>query len=108
MSNSPVVEYIGFESKQDGREYNFQVRYAAGEVRDFILTIPNEAFTSHRVRYQDAPSLCSLRLHRELIANGNLPSKTNFQITDMELEDYRSAHNTPPKKPYAPAAEDDS
>ena len=107
MSNSPAVEYMGFESKENGREYNFQVRYGAGEVCDFTLTIPNEAFTSHRVRYQDAPSLCSLKLHRELMANGNQPSKTNFLITDSELDDFRSAHNKSSKNLYASKAEDD-
>ena len=107
MSNSPVVEYMGFESKENGREYNFQVRYGAGEVRDFTLTIPNEAFTSNRVRYQDAPDLCSLKLRRELMANANHPSKANFLITDSELDDYRSGHYKSPRNFYAPKTEDD-
>jgi hypothetical protein len=46
------------------------------------------------VRYQDAPDVCSLKLRRELIANADLPSHTNFPITDSELEDYRAGHTT--------------
>jgi hypothetical protein len=94
MSTSIMMQYVGFESKNRGREYAFQVRYAAEDVRDFTLTITDDAFTSHRVRYQDAPDVCSLKLKRELTANADLPSHTNFPITDVELEDYRAGHAT--------------
>ena len=102
------MQYVGFESKDQGREYSFQVRYAVEGIRDFTLTIPNEAFDSHRVRYQDAPDVCALKLRRELAANANHPSKTNFPITDTELEDYRLAHaSKPSKSPYAPKPQED-
>lgn len=94
MSNSILMQYLGFESKNRCREYAFQVRYAAEDVRDFTLTIADDAFTSHRIRYQDAPDVCSLKLKRELVANADLPSHTNFPITDSELEDYRAGHAT--------------
>jgi hypothetical protein len=86
------MQYLGFESKGQGREYSFQVRYTTEDVRDFTLTILNEAFTSHRVRYQDAPDVCSLKLRRELSANAGLPSNTNFPITDIDLDDYKVSH----------------
>lgn len=94
MTNSIVMQYLGFESKNQGREYAFQVRYAAEDVRDFTLTIADDAFISHRIRYQDAPDVCSLKLKRELTANADLPSRTNFPVTDRELEDYRAGHKT--------------
>jgi len=86
------MQYFGFQTKGEYREYSFQVRYAAEDIRDFTLTILNEAFTSHRVRYQDAPDVCSLKLRRELISNANHPSHTTFAISDTELEDYRADH----------------
>lgn len=102
------MQYLGFESKNSGREYTFRVRYAAEDIRDFTLTILNEAFTSHRVRYQDAPDVCSSKLRRELTTNGNHPSKTNFLITDAELDDYRLGHSSKSaKSPYAPKPEND-
>lgn len=94
MTNSILMQYLGFQSKQYWREYSFQVRYTAGEVRDFTLTILNEAFISHRVRYQDAPDVCSLKLRRELIANANHPSHTNFAISDSDLDDYKAGHTS--------------
>jgi hypothetical protein len=94
MSQSMYMQYTGFESGLKGREYGFQVRFAAEDVRDFTVTISTKAFDSRLVRFQDAPDVCSLRLKRELTANTELPSNTNFQITDSELEDYKTRHNT--------------
>lgn len=93
MTESILMQYLGFKPKGEWREYSFQVRYAAEDIRDFTLTILNEAFTSHRVRYQDAPDVCSLKLRRELIANPNHPSNMNFAISDRELDDYKTGHS---------------
>jgi hypothetical protein len=60
MSNGVVVQYVGFEPKALVREYTFSVR-GSGEEREFHLNIPNEAFISHRARYQDAPGICAVR-----------------------------------------------
>ena len=94
MSEITLVQYVGFESKAMVREYTFQVRHAMDEPREFTLTITNEAFSSRRVRYQDAPDVCSLKLQRELATNGNNPLKAHFRITDAELDDYRSTHTS--------------
>jgi hypothetical protein len=92
MSNGILVEFVGFESKLLGREYMFTVREPATKPREFRLTIANKAFNDHRVRYQDAPDLCSLKLRRELAAHANRPTDTHFDITDLDLEDYRTSH----------------
>jgi hypothetical protein len=89
MSDTILMQYLGFKPKNEWREYSFQVPYAAEDIRDFTLTILNEAFTSHRVRYQDAPDVCSAKLRRELSANPTHPSHTNFAISDSELADYK-------------------
>lgn len=91
MSNNILVQYVGFEAKPLVREYTFSVR-EAGEQREFTLTIANEAFDSHRARYQDAPGICSSKLRRELASHDNRPPKNHFRITDMELQDYQDAH----------------
>lgn len=97
------VQFVGFQSKTLVREYTFTVREPALEPREFTLTIANEAFNSRLVRYQDAPDVCSHKLHRELAASENHPVKTHFRLSDAELEDYRTAHaHKPPKYPHAP------
>lgn len=65
MADSIIVQYLGFEVKDLVREYAFAVLEAATEPLHYTLTIANEAFVSHRVRYQDAPDICSLKLHME-------------------------------------------
>ncbi len=92
MSEEIIVQFVGFEAKAQVREYTFSVREQASEPREFTLTIANEAFDSHRARFQDAPDICSLKLRRELATSANHPPKTHFRITDAELDDYRSAH----------------
>ena len=92
MSHYINIQYVGFEAKALVREYTFSVREATNELREFKLTIANEAFVSHRARYQDAPDICFLKLQRELTAFANHPPKTHFRITDAELDDYRGAH----------------
>ena len=80
------------------------------EPREFTLTIANDAFTG-RVRFQDAPEICSLKLRRELAAEETDPAKTpaklRFQISEAEIEEYRMAHSprlrrVVPKRKTAP------
>jgi hypothetical protein len=105
MSEDVNVQYIGFEAKALVREYSFLVRQTLSGTREFVLTIVNEAFNSRRVRYQDAPEICSLKLHRELTAFANHPPQTHYRISEIELEEYRNSHA--PKAaggPYKPKA----
>jgi hypothetical protein len=92
MSESVIVQYVGFEVKGVVREYSFLVREPPGEPREFTLTIGNEAFDAHRVRYQDAPDICSLKLRRELAASANHPPETHYRISEIDLDEYRGAH----------------
>jgi len=89
MADQILMQYVGFTAGALVREYNFVVRDEAGS-REYTVTIANEAFVSHRVRYQDGPNICSRRLRRELAANPNDLSATQFCITDPELADYKS------------------
>ena len=98
MNNEPIMQFVGFQAKDHVREYTFTVREPSADPREFTLTISNEAFDEHRVRYQDAPDVCSLKLRRELATYGNHPPNTHFGITDAEIEDYRSSHAPKSKK----------
>jgi hypothetical protein len=98
------VEYVGFRARETTREYTLRVKQAAGAIDDFTLAIANEAFITHRVRYQDGPDICFLKLQRELAAlDGALPA-SYLNITDAELEEYRAAHapKPPQRRPRPP------
>lgn len=92
------VEYIGFTVNEAKREYKLRVKRLGGEYEAFTLAISNKAFLAHRVRYQDAPDICFLKLQRELVACGDAPLEAHYEVTDAELEDYRVAHTPKPNK----------
>jgi hypothetical protein len=73
MVQGVIVQCAGFKLKPIVREYCFLVRDVSSKPREFTFTIPNEAFQSHRVRNQDAPNICSIKLHREMAAYANHP-----------------------------------
>ena len=107
MSDAIVLQYVGFETRGAVREYAFTRRGAGGESFEYFVTIANAAFVAHRVRYQDAPDICSLRLHREFATQTDHPPSTRFSVTDAELADYMAAH-APKTKPSASAQREDS
>jgi hypothetical protein len=91
----PIIQYMGFMSGDLVREYTFMVRDESGQSHSYTLSIANEAFVSHRTRYQDGPYICSLRLRRELATEAMDPSITQFCITDSELADYTNSRPKP-------------
>lgn len=92
MSREILVQFVRFEAKASVREYTFTVREPSTDPREFKLTISNEAFNERRVRYQDAPDVCSARLRQELATHANHPPTSHYQITDADLDDYRNSH----------------
>ena len=97
MNEKVNVQYVGFEAKALVREYRFIVRRALNETSEFTLTIENEAFGSRLVRYQDAPEICSLKLHRELAVFANHPPQTHYRISEIDLDEYRDSHAPKPR-----------
>jgi hypothetical protein len=103
MSEAVFMEYMGFKSTTQGREYAFHVRFSSQDSRDYTVTIASEAFISRRVSYQDGPNVCSSRLKRELTANPGVPTGTSFLIDQKELDDHKLGQTTEaPKRPYRP------
>ena len=92
VSDTFVLQYVGFENRGAVREYAFTLRGSAGTSTEYFVTIANAAFVAHRVRYQDGPDICSLRLHREFAAWVDHPPSTRFSVTDAELAEYTNAH----------------
>src|SRR5437588_10369519 len=93
-----VLQYLGFETKGALREYAFSLRGHGGESSSYFVTIPNEAFSAHRARYQDAPAICSIRLHREFATQAGHPASSTFSVTDAALAAYKTAP-TPKARP---------
>ena len=97
------VQYLGCRVKDRAREYTFQVRQESG-TREFTLLILNESFRSSVISFQDAPSFCSEKLHRELAVFANDPPLNEYNVSDVELNQYREAH-APRSRPRKAAQE---
>jgi hypothetical protein len=106
VSDAIVLQYVGFETRGAVREYTFTRQGSGGESFEYFVTIANAAFVAHRVRYQDGPDICSLRLHREFSARSDHLPSARFSITDAELADYMEAHKPKPKTGVSAATED--
>jgi hypothetical protein len=107
MTKQILLQFEGFESNATSREYTFTVREDATESRQFTIVIAHEAFTAHRLRFQDGPDVCSLKLRRELAMHANHPPISHIEITDAELEDYRASHAPPRRSPFGRIARED-
>ena len=92
VSDAVVLQYVGFETKGAIREYAFTLRGTGGAYSKYFVTIAKD-FVAHLVRYQDAPDLCSLKLHREMAKSVDDPLKTHYRISGNELDDYRDSHS---------------
>jgi hypothetical protein len=86
------TQYVGFMSKLSTREYSFVVREDLAEAIEITFAIPNRVFNSRRLSFQNAPDLCSLKLHREIAGAAINPIKTHYRISETELDDYRDSH----------------
>jgi hypothetical protein len=92
MTKNVNVQYVGFKADSIERKYSFIVRRALNEISEFTITIGNEAFGPRRVRFQDAPEICSMRLHRELDTFEDHPPQSSYRISEMDLDDFITSH----------------
>jgi hypothetical protein len=90
---SVIVQYVGFKAKAIVREYSFRVRESSIEPHAITFTILNKVFTSRHLSFQNAPDICSLKLHRELKGSVNNRLKKHYRISETELDDYRTSHS---------------
>jgi hypothetical protein len=93
------IQYLGFQSKQRGRDYAYLVTNKQAEQRTFTFSISAEALLEGRVRYQDAASVCYQKLQRALeLETVEQPLPRYAKISIQELDEYRELHS-PHKRP---------
>jgi hypothetical protein len=98
----PTVEYVSFRSGAERREYLLR-SHVGPEIHEHTIGIAHAAFVTGRIRFQDGPEICYLKLMRELeAAADNIPPADSFIITDAELVDYVTAHTVPARRRYVP------
>jgi hypothetical protein len=97
----PTVEYVSFRSGAERREYLLR-SHVGPEIHEHTIGIAHAAFVAGRIRFQDGPEICYLKLMRELEAAENIPPADSFVITDAELVDYVTAHTVPARRRFVP------
>jgi hypothetical protein len=85
------VEYVGFKTIGDHRQYSLRARTAEAS-RDFSVNIPNALFVAGRAKFQDGPELAYQKLQREMAAHENEPAHDTFTVTEAEFEAFKEAH----------------
>ena len=100
---APQIEYVGFISRDVGREYTLRVRNMSEAEVTFTRVILEADFVSRRARYQDGPEICFLMLQKELAGTEDLPPLRST-VGDTELASYKAAHapRPPRRKPLPP------
>jgi hypothetical protein len=91
------VEYLGFRSVRDRREYLLCARLGT-EICEYTVWIANSAFAAGHALFQDGPDICYQKLRREL-GDAELTGGRSFEVTETELLDYRTAHAPPQRRP---------
>ena len=84
------VEYMGFKCLENTREYRLRVHQGASILGDVTMAIPNSAFVSKIVRYQDGPDLCFHKLQAVVASlTEGLPER--IDVGPADLADYCTA-----------------
>ena len=92
------IQFLGFQPKERGRDYNYLVIDKQSADRQFTFSVSNRALAERRVRYQDVAGMCYQKLLRALESETTeQPLPRRSILSDRELDEYREKHN-PAKK----------
>ncbi len=97
-----AVRYLGFHDVRDRREFTLDAQ-RGDQVRRYAVRIELAAFSTRKALLQDGPDICYQKLLRE-IAESGLPGPGDIDVTDDDLEAYRTAHPTRVRKSFSSSA----
>ena len=95
------IQYLGFENRPRGRDYNYRVLIPKSENREFTFTISTQAFAERRVPFQDAADICYQKLQKELgLETAEQPLPRHSTISNQELDEYREKYRPPKRRTW--------
>ncbi len=104
MDPTAQLEYVGFKTEGETREYLLRVRHPGGETRDVRVAIPFRAFQDHLARFQDGPEICFAKLRGDLVTLAGEPLPDRQELTTADLDAFRLARAPkPPQRRRRPA-----
>jgi len=83
------IRYLGFESTEDGRRFNFAITEVGQESRQVSLVIPALMFTgADKITFQESAKICYEKL-RVLLEKQKLEAQARIHLTGDDIAQFR-------------------
>jgi hypothetical protein len=95
------IRYLGFESTEDGRRFDFSITASGQESTRVSLVIPALMFTGeNRISFQESAKICYEKL-RVLLENEQIQIPLRIWLTGDDIAQFR---HVPRGRPRFPAS----
>ena len=93
------IRYLGFESTDDGRQFDFSITGVGQESKRVSLLIPTLMFTgANKITLQESPKICYEKL-RVLIERNKIEEQTSIRLTGDDIAQFRHIPRGRPRFP---------
>lgn len=83
------IRYLGFESVEDGRRFDFSITEVGQEARRVSLIIPSLMFTgANKITFQESAKICYEKL-RVLLEREKIEVQTRIRLTGDDIAQFR-------------------
>jgi hypothetical protein len=93
------IRYLGFESTEDGRRFDFSITASGQESTRVSLVIPALMFTGeNRITFQESAKICYEKL-RVLLESEQLQTPLRIRLTGDDIAQFRHVPRGRPRFP---------
>ena len=93
------IRYLGFESTQDGRKFDFSITGVGQEAKRVSLVIPSLMFKgANKITFQESAKICYEKL-RVLLERNRLEELSRVQLTGDDIAEFRHIPRGRPRPP---------
>lgn len=95
------IRYLGFESTEDGRRFDFSITASGQESTRVSLVIPALMFTGeNRISFQESAKICYEKL-RVLLEDEQTQTPLRIQLTGDDIAQFRHVPRGRPRFPMS-------
>src|SRR5262252_1034046 len=93
------IRYLGFESTEDGRRFDFSITSAGEEAKRVSLIIPALMFKgANKITFQESARICYEKL-RVLVERERLGEQARIRLTGDDIAQFRHVPRGRPRPP---------
>ena len=93
------IRYLGFESTQDGRKFDFSITGVGQEAKRVSLIIPSLMFKgANKITFQESAKICYEKL-RVMLERNRLEELSRVQLTGDDIAQFRHIPRGRPRPP---------